>query len=160
MIPIHWISDITPSAPWIDEHPVLFSLIIIAGFLVVFPVFWCGVVWLISRCGWSRLARHYAIAKPPPGESERVMCAMVGIATYRGVLRYLADAEGFYLWAGLLFRAGHAPLYIPWSDVAPGTIENRRRYQFVVLKVGDPHIATVRLMGISLDRTPLAEKAE
>ena len=144
------------AAAWMEQHPVLFSLIIVAGFLVVFPLFWCGVVWIISRTGWARLARHYAIAKPPAGEAQPVMCGMVGIGTYRGVMRFQPGADGFHLWTSIFFRAGHPPLFIPWSDVTAGPIESTKRYQFVVFKVGDPLIATIRLMGISLAGTPLA----
>lgn len=134
-----------------------FSLLIVAGFCVVFPLFWCDVVWLISRFGWARLAKHYAVARPPAGDAQPVMCGMVGASTDRGVMRSLPDAEGFYLWTSVFFRAGHPPLYIPWSDVTAGPFESNRRYQFVVLKVGDPLIATVRLMGVSVAGTPLAK---
>jgi len=144
------------AASWIEDHPALFSLIIAAGFLVVFPLFWCGVVWIISRMGWARLAKHYAISKPPAGEAQPVMCGMVGIGTYRGVLRFQPDADGFYLWTSIFFRAGHPPLFIPWTDVTTGPVESTKRYQFVVFKAGDPLIATIRLMGISLAGTPLA----
>ncbi len=141
---------------WVGSHPVLFALLIAAGICIVFPLFWCGVVWLISRFGWARLATHYAIARPPAGEAQPVMCGMVSAATYRGVLRFQPSPDGFYLWVNVLFRTGHPPLFIPWSDVISGPIENTRRCQFVVFKIGDPLLATVRLMGISLAGIPLA----
>ncbi len=146
------------ASDWMDAHPVLFPLLIVAGFCVVFPLIWCGVVWIISRFGWARLARHYALSGKPDGEPQPVMCGMVSAATYRGVMRFLPDADGFYLWTSVFFRAGHPLLYIPWSDVTAGPIETSRRYQFVVLKIGDPPVATVRLMGISLAGTPLASQ--
>lgn len=144
------------ASDWMEAHPVLFSLLIAAGFCIVFPLFWCFVVWLISRFGWARLAKHYAVARPPSGAAQPVMCGMVSASTYRGVMRFQPDAEGFYLWTSIFFRAGHPPLYIPWSDVTAGPFESNRRYQFFVFKIGDPLIATLRLMGISLAGTPMA----
>ena len=145
------------ASDWMDAHPVLFPLLIVAGFCIVFPLFWCVVVWLISLFGWARLARHYAVARPPAGEAQPVMCGMVSASTYRGVMRFQPDAGGFYLWTSVFFRAGHPPLYIPWSDATAAPVENNQRYQFVVFKIGDPLIATLRLMGISLIGTPMAK---
>ncbi len=43
--------------------------------------------------------------------------ARIGWASYNGVLTVGADRGGLYLRPLLPFRIGHAPLYIPWSDV-------------------------------------------
>ncbi len=141
---------------WVGSHPVLFALLIAAGICIVITLFWCGVVWLISRLGWTRLARHHAIARPPAGEAQPVMCGMVSAATYRGVLRFQTSPDGFYLWVNILFRTGHPSLFIPLSDVIAGPMESTPLYQFVVFKIGDPLLATVRLMGISPAGIPLA----
>jgi len=51
----------------------------------------------------------------------------------------------------VLFRAGHPSLFIPWSEV-----KERKRAQWFLqeidtLRIGDPHITTVRLPSRVID---------
>lgn len=99
---------------------------IVVGFAIVFPLFWCGVIGLISAIGgWGKLARSYA-ADPErmregvsPGDKgiHHLVSGMIGIARYKSVLTVRPLPAGFYLSVMPLFRFGHPPLFLPWGAV-------------------------------------------
>ena len=88
-------------------------------FLVVFPLFWCGVVYLIAHVGgWVRLAQHYHYNGDFQGQQWSLQSARIGWGNYNGVLTVGANWEGLYLNPMFLFRCGHPPLFIPWYDLS------------------------------------------
>ena len=99
--------------------PWFLPVLIVVGFLVIFPAFWCAVVKLISVAGgWSRLATRYPASEPAldhrwPMQSGR----FGGLGNYRNVLTVGVGPEGLFLDVMALFRVGHAPLLVPWEDV-------------------------------------------
>ena len=85
-------------------------------FLLIFPLFWCGIVWLLAQIGgWARLAQDFRTDKTPRGTPFHWQSGAVGWTSYRGVLQLAAAPEGLFLSLPWLFRVGHAPLFIPWS---------------------------------------------
>ena len=87
------------------------------AFAVVFPAFWCGVVWLIGRVGWARLARHYETDAPRIGPTFRWESGRVGASAYSGVLTVSVEPDGLRLAVMPLFRPGHPPVLIPWEEI-------------------------------------------
>jgi len=66
--------------------------------------------------GWRKLAEFYKASGPFEGK-KIVASGGMGMANYGFSLLLGADALGFSLETTGLVRTGHAPLFIPWSDV-------------------------------------------
>lgn len=66
--------------------------------------------------GWGQLANYYRATNPFEGK-KRVASGGMGLANYGFSLLLGADARGFSMETTGFVRTGHAPLFIPWSDV-------------------------------------------
>jgi hypothetical protein len=98
----------------------------VAGFLVIFPLFWAFVCWLVALIGgWRRLAQVYRANEVPsePGLFARFVA--VGLASYRNTITVRMTPTGLHLAVMFLFRPGHPPLAIPWD-----ALRNRRPATF------------------------------
>jgi hypothetical protein len=95
------------------------------------PFIWILVTFIISRLGgWSLLAKVYLAqeSKALDGESWRFQSIQMRWATnYGNCVTVRADPLGLSLSVPFLFRIGHPPLLIPWSDIA---IHRVRRSRF------------------------------
>lgn len=102
-----------------------------------FPLFWCGVVWLISRFGWHRLARHYraTAGRPREGRFEFMGSGSFGLGDYRGCLIAGVTPPGLYLSVWFLFRPGHPPLLIPWAAIRRSELNKVFRREELTLVV-------------------------
>lgn len=105
--------------------------------------------------GWKKLEKFYRATTPFEGE-KRVMSGAMGIANYGFSLLLGTDARGFSLETTGFVRTGHAPLFIPWTDVrareVPGLVGPRVLVEFakapgVVLRLTKK--AVLQLKGIS-----------
>lgn len=133
-----------PAAP--DPNwPLTFA--IIGGFLVVFPLIWCSVLWFLSRAsGWHRLAAHYASgSRPLSGVRHAGLTGMVGGVSYRSILTIHCDSDGFFVEVMPLFRIGQPRLFIPWADVTARRPFAVLWWRAVALSVGQPVIGTISL---------------
>ena len=118
-------------------------LLAVAGAPVAFVAMWTGICWLISHLsGWQRLAALYAHDGPFVAQWG-MQSARIGWASYNGVLTVGADRGGLYLKPILPFRVGHAPLYIPWSDVT--TAAFRFIFSYYVFQVKKVPRARIRV---------------
>ena len=101
-------------------YPENFSAIFpVLLFLVIFPLFWCGVIFLVAYLsGWATLARVYRFDGYFQGRQWSFQSAQIGWGNYNGVLTVGANWEGLYLKPFFLFRFGHPPLFIPWYDIS------------------------------------------
>lgn len=104
-------------------------------FPLVFPFFfvalWVGVGFLLAATGgWQTVAAHYPLVgdAPPPG--KRFGAAEFGLVGYNRCLKLSANQRGLYFATILLFRAGHAPFFVPWTDVTARA--TRRWFRSVV----------------------------
>lgn len=100
-------------------------LVLVAAWLVVFPLFWMGIVWVTSRFGWSSLAAAFPASGPPPDVPglgwTTVQLGLLG----RGWATVYVTPEGLRLQPGWLFGFGYAPVWIPWDRVervGPGLV--------------------------------------
>lgn len=92
-------------------------------FPCLFPFFfigmWIGVCFLLAFIGgWSRLAEAYQTQTEFVGKKWYFQSGRLGLTNYNGVLTLGANYYGLYLAVFPLFRAGHPPLLIPWSDIS------------------------------------------
>lgn len=98
-----------PIVPWL---PLLF--------LPFFGAFWCLVVFMISRMGWSRLAEAYATIEVPATVSRQTLTYLrLGVAKYNNAARMGITPQGLYLSTWKIFFVGHPPLFISWSAFGP-----------------------------------------
>ena len=87
------------------------------AFLLVFPVMWIAVIWLISRFGWVGLASYWHTTETPTGLLYSSASGRIGGARYNHVLQVWLDDKGLFLEPIWLFRVGHERLLIPWEAV-------------------------------------------
>jgi hypothetical protein len=143
-----------------DASPWLFAAVI-GGFLVIFPLFWSGVLVLLSHCGgWARLAKHYRAMQPPAGGAQQsLIYGRVGWVSYNKVLRISLTAEGFFLETIAIFRPGHPRLFIPWTAVSAHRKARALFGSWVRLDIGVPRTASATLPQRVLEGSPLGGEA-
>jgi hypothetical protein len=65
------------------------------------------------------LAQYYRTMEPPPPGARRLKSGVMRNGMrYNNALTIGADPRGLYLAMLPLFRMGHPPLFIPWSDIS------------------------------------------
>jgi hypothetical protein len=96
-----------------------FPLMFLVLFPLLFVVIWAGVVLLLSWIGgWRALAGSYRATQPFTGEQFRLRVGWMRGVRYRHTVSLGADSRGLSLSVFPLFRIGHPPLFIPWSDIS------------------------------------------
>ena len=113
--------------------------------VAVFPAFWWGVLWLVSRAGWRRLAESYRTDVPATGRTFRMTSGAIGRASYSHTLTVSIEPDGLRIAVLFPFRPHHPPLLIPWDeiqDVRPRTILGHTSY---ALDTAAPKPVTIRL---------------
>ena len=102
-------------------------LLVAAGWLVfAMPVSYMS--------GWRHLAKVYRANQPHSGQRFRPYAAsMRRNVNYNGMLMLSAGPQGLYLSMTLLFRPGHPPLFIPWTDIS-ASVERRRWFNLAKLR--------------------------
>lgn len=106
---------------------------ILAIVVAAYPVFWVGLLKLISLMdGWSRLAKQYRATAPFDGRRIRLASGELRGGPFFGFpcnfglcLTLGSSAEGLILAVALPFRPGHPPLLIPWRDL---TVQTEKRW--------------------------------
>jgi hypothetical protein len=79
---------------------------------------WIAVSLLLAMLvGWLGLAKHYRCRTRFKGQKWYFQTGSMIPAHYIGCLTTGASGEGVYLAVLPLFRLGHPPLLIPWSDI-------------------------------------------
>lgn len=91
--------------------------------IMVFPLFWGGVATLISYVsGWQRLAARYATQSDPAQETGRfrtlTMRNKAIPSNYSNVVTYGVSDSALFISMMILFRIGHKPLEIPFSEIS------------------------------------------
>jgi hypothetical protein len=105
------------------ESPWLIAVLAPVGFVAL----WAAISSLIAAMsGWRRLAQSYRLTSPFNGRHWRFCSGHMRWSTnYNGCLTIGADVRGVYLAVLFLFRIGHPPLFVPWSDVQVAASEGR-----------------------------------
>lgn len=84
-----------------------------------FLAFWLLLNFIVSRLtGWARIAAHYQNAGSFPVQVWRFQTVTTrwGMG-YKGCTTVGADPRGVYFSFSFLFRFGHPPIFVPWSDI-------------------------------------------
>ncbi len=85
---------------------------------VLFPVSWCLISWLIANIGgWSRWAKAYPNEQNCQGKTLFMQSGAFSLGHYKGTLNLSAEPTGLALSVIFLFRFGHHPILIPWSEL-------------------------------------------
>ena len=69
----------------------------------------------ISR--WPALARRFPGRDRPTGTILRGHVVSVGPVGEHNVTNLILTPAGLYMYASLLFRFRHAPIFVPWSEI-------------------------------------------
>jgi hypothetical protein len=117
-------------------------------FPVLFPPFfifmWCMVGKLLGHLGgWQELHARYAYDDAMPADAWRMKSGKMGWVNYNNVLTVAPMKSGLALATFILFKIGHPPILIPWSDIkkvemAKGWIMGHT--QLTLSRIGDPEI--------------------
>ncbi len=96
--------------------PAWVVVAIVLGFFVVFPLFWCAVVWLVG-VRWRSLAAEFSSPWPPPPTARLFhgQSAVLGWTRYNRVLTIAVTPDAIHLRPIAIFAVGHPALSIPWE---------------------------------------------
>ncbi len=95
--------------------PLLSIMIPILAILLVIDVILRGVAWL---GGWSSLATAYPGRTQTEGEMWRFRSLRFSFwAAYNNCVTVGGDSQGLHLSMPWFARAGHEPIFIPWTDM-------------------------------------------
>ena len=87
------------------------------GAVVALIGIWAVISFAVSGA-WRSLARSYPDDRRPIREVFRFKSAQFrSWASYNNCVNFSADQQGIRLSVVFLFRVGHPPISIPWSDV-------------------------------------------
>jgi hypothetical protein len=88
-------------------------------FYVVFPVMWIAICIFLSRMsGWHQLAQNYPRIDFVSGEKLRFRSAKLRYSVgYNSCVNFIANREGLGISILFIFRMGHPPLFIRWTDI-------------------------------------------
>jgi hypothetical protein len=126
-------------------------------FVAIFPIFWCAILLIISWTGgWRALAKKYSAVGEPEGKRFLFQSVKLGYSNYGSCLTIIVSREGLYLRVFPIFRCGHPPLLIPWSEFS-GVREFKmlRFWSMVEMRIGTPAIATLTLPLYVIEQRPL-----
>ena len=112
----------------LPESPLLIALLAVIGFVAM----WAAISSLIAAfSGWRRLAQVYSLTTPFNGQQWRFRSARMRWSTnYNGCLTIGANVRGLYLGVLLVFRIGHPPVFVPWSEVQM-TVHKARVFRYL-----------------------------
>jgi hypothetical protein len=106
----------------LDKYPL--------AFIPLFVLFWCGILFLIAvLTGWATLAKRFRMTSTFTGPTWGFQSARMRWSSHYGsCLNVGADATGLKLSVLFLFRPGHPPLFLPWSEVS---VAQRQSFLFI-----------------------------
>lgn len=97
---------------WVFRHPPFFILLFVATFALILRVL--GII-----SGWAILSKRFRFTGMFYGQSWPFRSAQMRFQVQYGTcLSVGANESGLYLAIFPVFRIGHPPLLIPWSEVS------------------------------------------
>lgn len=127
----------------------------------LFILFWCAILCLIAALGgWMTLAQRFRLTSTFSGATWGFQSArMRWSCRYGNCISVGADATGLKLSILFLFRPGHPPLFVPWSEIS---VAKRWRFLFfrqVKLLLGREEQIPLVITGRLADRIQAAAGA-
>jgi hypothetical protein len=127
-------------------NPVLVVwLLILAVPLLMFGVISVSLLVIAVVGGWRRLAEFYPANDLPAGRRFLWQSGSIGWVNYSGCLTIYSGPDGIYLTTMWPFRAGHPPLFIPWSEIHDVRTRRILWAEDATFEVGSPSIAKLAL---------------
>ena len=98
-----------------------------ASYILFFIILWICVCKLLSAIGgWRSLAGDYQAHASFDGQKLWFKSVTLRRWTnYNNCVNMGADKYGLFLSVFLIFRIGHPPLYIPWTDISTEAVSRR-----------------------------------
>lgn len=128
------------------DMPLWGIILIPLAFFIIFPCFWCFVMWINSHVsGWRRLAKHYQSNDTPTGKAWSGVQGTVGMVSYKNALNCSANENGLYIQPGVLFKFGHPLLFIPWTEFHEARRTSILWVKYVGARIGDPALGRFRI---------------
>lgn len=121
-------------------------LLIIVGFPIAFVLVWSGVTLILSAIGgWKRIAAAFPGRDGLDGRRHRRVTGMVGWVSYRAVLTVTVTPEGIGITVLPVFKAGHPPLFLPWSAIRNPQRRSWLVFEAVSFTIGEPAVGRMTL---------------
>jgi hypothetical protein len=128
-----------PAPPW------LIPLIFVA-FPIFFVAMWSFVCLLLSMIsGWRKIAERFPGSATPTGTRFPMVTGAVGVMGYRNCLKVHVAPEGLHIAVWKMFRFGHPPLFIPWSEIRNATTRKLFFAENIVFEIGSPKVGKIQL---------------
>lgn len=139
-----------------NTNTILLTIGIVLAFAVIFPLWWCFVVWLISRFGWSQLAERYGTEQQPWGNRLGGQSMRVNGSRYSHTIVLTTNDVGLFAEPTWIFRFGHKRLFIPWLEMHNPRPAMLRIWPLVALDVGFPATGSIAVAEDVLRQGPEA----
>ena len=118
--------------------------VIFAGFVVVFPILWVLIGFIIANVGgWQALRGSYRYDGEFPMHIMRFQSIRMGLANYNNVITVGFDDNYLYLKTWWLFKIAHHPLRIPYTDIA-GREKTFLGFNYVKMNFADAPSISIR----------------
>ena len=122
--------------------------ILLAGFFLLFPLFWMFIIWVVSQMGWQALARSYRMHGEFYGETRTFQSGVLNRwVNYNNVLIVGWNGEGLFLHVFFLFRINHPPIFIPWEEIARSEMDSWFWFKRLRLHTADRRAPMITLYG-------------
>ena len=87
-------------------------------FMLAFMAMWITISYVLSVLrGWWRLATWYKGTPVKAVQKWRGRSASLRLVSYGSCLNFSVSQDGLGVSVFFLFRAGHPPLLVPWSEI-------------------------------------------
>ncbi|MGJ8656747.1 MAG: hypothetical protein ACSHX6_09865 [Akkermansiaceae bacterium] len=125
------------------SDPPLYLIILIPTLMIGF---WCFVCFILSFVGgWGRMAKRYPSNNLPTGDRFTSRSLKVGLTNYNRCLTIHANQEGIHLAIWLIFRPGHPPIFLPWSELKNQRPSSFLWINYLRVEVGSPKTTTLSI---------------
>ena len=134
---------------WVFHHPPFFVLLFVAT--------WALTLHLLGMIsGWAILSKRFRFTGMFCGQSWPFRSARMRFQVHYGnCLSIGADESGLYLAVFPIFRVGHPPLLIPWSEVSIMSGEKGFIFKKRELRLGRQELIPLRIsasLAVTLER--------
>ena len=104
---------------------------------VAFVTLWiCTGPLLALISGWHRLAMRFRMQGEFAGPVRKMQSARLRFTNYNRVLTIGANQNGLFMVPFVLFRVGHPPLFIPWTEISNVRPVTVLFFKFVAMQLG------------------------